>query len=113
MASLPSLMPRLRRDAAAVTRVERVGWTAGTCIESYGVRIGIRLNDPRLLDRLVPHLPPAWKPARSAVVDRLFSLWIDPATSEPARPTVMPSRSRPPYSSRIARSRSSGSSTRS
>jgi hypothetical protein len=87
MGSLPSIMPRLRRGAAAQKRIDRVGWTAGTCIDSYGVRVGIRVNDPRLLDGLVPHLPPAWKPGRSAVVDRLVSLWVDPSTTEPATPT--------------------------
>jgi len=38
------------------------------------VRVGIRLTDPALLDRIVERLPPAWKPARSAVVDQLFSV---------------------------------------
>jgi hypothetical protein len=80
------LMPRLRRGVPSAERLDRLGWTAGTCIESYGVRIGIRLNDPRLLERLPPHLPPGWKPARSMVVDRLFSLWVDPRVEGPRRP---------------------------
>ncbi len=85
MARLPSIMPRPRRGAPSAERIDQLGWTAGTCIDSYGVRVGIRLNDPRLLERLVPHLPPFWKPARSAVVDRLFSLWVDPRPEGPAR----------------------------
>ena len=86
MASLPRRMPRLRRGLAGAERIDRLGWTAGTCVDAYGVRVGIRLNDPRLLHRLVPHLPPSWKPARSAVVDRLFSLWVDPRDEEAAGP---------------------------
>jgi hypothetical protein len=85
MASLPRVMPRLRRGVSA--RIDRLGWTAGTCIHSFGVRMGIRLNERRLLERLVPHLPPGWKPARSAVVDQVFSLWVDPRSRGPRRPS--------------------------
>jgi len=84
---LLSVMPKPRRGEPAAARLDRLGWTAGICIDSYGVRIGIRSNEPRLLERLVPHLPPAWKPARSAVVDRLFSLWVDPRARGPRRPS--------------------------
>ena len=41
---------------------------------SHGVRIGIRVNDPEVLERLVDRLPPASKPAATPVVDELFSL---------------------------------------
>jgi len=87
LASLLSVMPKPRRGEPPAERLDRLGWTAGTCIDSYGVRIGIRSNEPRLLERLAPHLPPAWKPARSAVVDRLFSLWVDPRARGPRRPS--------------------------
>ena len=87
MASLPSVMPRRRRGEPPAERLDRLGWTAGTCIDSYGVRIGIRLNEPRLLERLAPHLPPGWRLPRSAVVDRLFSLWVDPRATGPRRPS--------------------------
>ena len=87
MSSLPSVMPKRRRGEPPAKRIDRLGWTSGTCIESYGVRIGIRLNEPRLLPHLVPHLPPGWKPARSAVVHRLFSLWVDPGGVGPPRPS--------------------------
>ncbi len=86
MASLPSVMPRPRRGEPSAGRLDRLGWTAGTCIESHGVRIGIRINEARLLERLAPHLPPAWKPSRSALVHRLFSLWVDPRARGPRRP---------------------------
>jgi hypothetical protein len=56
--------------------LDRLGWAAGTCFVSHGLRIGIRVNDPAVLDRLPVHLPPGWKPARTAVVDRLYSLRV-------------------------------------
>src|SRR5436309_878862 len=55
-------------------KLDRLGWAAGTCIVSHGVRIGIRVNAAELLERLPTHLPPGWKPAPSAEVDRLYSL---------------------------------------
>ena len=59
-----------------MAKIDRLGWAAGTCFTSYGVRIGIRTNAPEVLRRLPAHLPPAWKPAASPLVDQLFSLWV-------------------------------------
>jgi len=55
-------------------RLDRLGWAAGTCGTAHGLRIGIRVSDPALLASLPPHLPPGWRPLKSARVDRLFSL---------------------------------------
>jgi hypothetical protein len=77
MSSLPSMMPRMRDDSRRMERVDRLGWTTGTCFDAFGVRVGVRFNQPGLLDRLAPHLPPGWKPTSSPWVDRLFSLWVD------------------------------------
>jgi hypothetical protein len=87
MSSIHNVMPRLERDASRTERLDRFGWAAGTCIDTYGVRVGVRSNEPRLLDLLEPHLPPGWRPASSPVVDRLFSLWVDPRGEEPRRPS--------------------------
>jgi hypothetical protein len=43
------------------------------------VRLGVRTNAPAILERLESCLPPGWRPSRSAVVDELFSVWVDPA----------------------------------
>src|SRR6187397_3597532 len=43
--SLPSLMPRLD-PKASTSRLERVAWRAGTCVEAHGVRLGLRTNAP-------------------------------------------------------------------
>ena len=59
-----------------MAKIDRLGWAAGTCIESFGVRIGVRTNAPEALDRLPALLPPGWKPSPSPVVRELFSLWV-------------------------------------
>jgi hypothetical protein len=78
--SLPSLMPRTRLSEGA-GRIDRVDWRAGTCVLAHGVRLGVRTNTPAILERLEPCLPPGWRPSRSALVDELFSVWVDPADS--------------------------------
>lgn len=57
-------------------KIDRLGWAAGTCFVAYGVRIGIRVNEPAVFDRLLDLLPPEWKPATSPVVDRLYSFIV-------------------------------------
>jgi hypothetical protein len=55
-------------------KIDRLGWAAGFSFVSYGRRIGVRTNDPNVLERLRQHLPPGWKPSSSTVVERLYSL---------------------------------------
>jgi hypothetical protein len=57
-------------------KIDRLGWAAGISFVSHGARIGVRVNDPDALDWLRPYLPPGWRPARSPVVDYLYSLRI-------------------------------------
>ena len=56
--------------------VDRLGCAVGFSIKSYGVRIGIRSNDPAALDRVCQHLPSEWENASSSVVDRVYSILI-------------------------------------
>jgi len=56
--------------------VDRLGWAAGFSLKSYGVRIGIRSNDPAALDRVCRHLPSEWERASSAIVDRVYSILV-------------------------------------
>ena len=78
MESLPSMMPRLRRGSVSSDRIDRLPWRAGTCFDAYGLRVGVRFNDPALLERLSPHLPPGWRPCASPQVDQIFSVWVSP-----------------------------------
>src|SRR5690625_1790383 len=73
---LPPLLPKLKHSTPRLQLIDRPGWTAGLCCTSYGASIGIRVNDPGILDRLPEYLPPGWKAASSPVVDYLYSLWI-------------------------------------
>ncbi len=86
MASVPIMMPRLRPGTARLGRIDRLGWSAGTCFDAYGLRVGVRTNAPGLLERLEPHLPPGWRASTSPLVDQIFSLWVDPGdTCRPSR----------------------------
>jgi hypothetical protein len=76
MSSVSSVMPRLSAAGSRSDRMDRLDWRAGTCFDSYGLRVGVRFNQPALLERLEPHLPPGWRPRHSHVVDEIFSLWL-------------------------------------
>jgi hypothetical protein len=82
MAIVPVLMPRLS-SRARTGRIDRLRWAAGACFRSHGLRVGVRVNHPDLLPRLLERLPPGARPAASPVVDRIFSLWA--ADGAPAR----------------------------
>jgi hypothetical protein len=47
---------------------------AGRSFISYGVRLGVRVNDPAILEQVISRLPPGSKPAKFAVVDHLYSI---------------------------------------
>lgn len=57
-------------------KVDRLGWAVGFSLKSYGVRIGIRSNDPVALDRVCRHLPSEWESSSSSLVDRVYSILI-------------------------------------
>jgi hypothetical protein len=57
-------------------KIDRLGWAAGTCIDAFGARIGIRVSDAAVLGRLPARLPPGWTPSGSPVVDHLYSLVV-------------------------------------
>jgi hypothetical protein len=64
-------------------KLDRLGWAAGMSLNAYGVRVGVRVNDPSGIERLSQHLPPGWKPAAAPVVERLYSVVVAPAASRP------------------------------
>jgi hypothetical protein len=55
-------------------KIDRLGWAAGISFTTFGVRAGIRVNDPASLELLLGYLPPGWKPSPSPVVERLYSV---------------------------------------
>src|SRR5271169_324392 len=61
-------------------KLDRLGWAAGLSIHAHGLRIGLRTNEPAVLDRVQELLPPGWEPCVSPLVDHLFSLRVGDAT---------------------------------
>lgn len=59
-----------------MAKIDRLGWAAGFAFKSYGLRVGVRVNDADALRRVVEHLPPGWTPTRERLVDRLYSLVV-------------------------------------
>jgi hypothetical protein len=55
-------------------KIDRLGWAAGVSFEVFGLRIGIRVRDPLVLNSLLSRIPAGWIPLESAVVDRLYSV---------------------------------------
>src|SRR5437870_2071629 len=54
--------------------VDRLGWAAGLSASSFGVRVGVRVDDPALLPKLGARLPPHSQIIDAPVVDRLYSV---------------------------------------
>ena len=57
-------------------KIDRLGWAAGMAFVSHGVRIGIRVSSPEILDRIEGVLPLHSKPARGPRVGSLYSLIV-------------------------------------
>lgn len=62
-------------------KLDRLGWTDGIAFTAYGTSVGIRTNDPAVLERLLTALPPGWDAADSPVVDVMFSLRVGPRST--------------------------------
>src|ERR1051325_9854148 len=59
-----------------MAKLDRLGWADGIAFRCHGARIGVRVNDPAILERLQEYLPTGWKQASSPVVNDLYSLHI-------------------------------------
>jgi hypothetical protein len=66
-------------------KIDRLGWAAGLSGMAFGLRIGIRVNKPEVLDSLESCLPPTWEPTSAPIVERLYSVV---AGGNAARPNV-------------------------
>jgi hypothetical protein len=55
-------------------KIDRLGWAAGFAFQVFGVRIGIRVGDPLVLEAVLSRVPVSWTRLQSAVVDRLYSI---------------------------------------
>jgi hypothetical protein len=59
-----------------LAKLDRLAWTAGVSFVAHGVRIGVRVTDPSVLDEVERLLPTGWKRRRSPQVDHLVSLVV-------------------------------------
>lgn len=66
-------------------KLDRLGWVAGKTVQAYGVRIGLRTNQPEALEQLTAIMPPGWKAARGRTVERIFSLYVGGAGTRPGQ----------------------------
>jgi hypothetical protein len=57
-------------------RLDKLGWTTGLAFDAYGVRLGVRVNDASVLERIAKLLPPGWKALDSPLVEGLYSLKV-------------------------------------
>jgi hypothetical protein len=57
-----------------MAKIDRLGWADGMSFTSYGVRLGVRVNDSAILKDVMARLPPGSKPGSFAVVDHLYSI---------------------------------------
>lgn len=71
-----SRLPRLKATSHLMSKVDLLGWAVGFSLKSYGVRIGIRSNDPAALASARRHLPSEWEAVSSPLVDRVYSIMI-------------------------------------
>lgn len=57
-------------------KLDRLGWADGFSFKSYGLRVGVRVNDPGVLAECQKRLPPGSEPIESEFVDHLYSIVI-------------------------------------
>src|SRR6266545_992806 len=66
--------PRLNGHSHGIPKLDHLNWAEGVTVIAYGVRIGIRANQPGVIEQYLPFLPPSWKLAGSSGVERLYSI---------------------------------------
>lgn len=76
-----SELPRLKINPTSMEKIDRLGWPVGFSLRTYGVRIGVRSNDPAALERACKHLPHKWTSFSLPEVDRLYSILMGDAGS--------------------------------
>jgi len=57
-----------------MAKLDRLGWADGMSFTAYGVRLGMRVNDPAILPALKARLPPGSRPSSIRRVNHLYSL---------------------------------------
>jgi hypothetical protein len=66
-------------------KLDRLGWVDGFSFKSFGLRVGVRVNDPGVLTECRKRLPPGVEPIESDFVDHLYSIIIGGNSSNSVR----------------------------
>ena len=74
----PVSRPLAGRYPATPAGSEDRHWAATMAFETYGRRVGIRASSPDILEQATDRLPPGWTPVAPTVVDRCYSLAMEP-----------------------------------
>src|SRR5262245_51614907 len=64
-------------------KIDSLGWADGIAFESFGIKLGIRVQVPEIPADLLDRLPPGWMPVDDPVVKHLYSLWIGGEGTKP------------------------------
>ena len=69
-----SLKLRARAYTPCMGNLEKLYWIDAFAVTGYGVRVGVRVNDAALIERLRSRLPPGAKISAMGAVDRMLSV---------------------------------------
>ena len=73
-----SLELRARWYTTCMGNLEKLHWIDAFAVTGYGVRVGVRVNHPALIERLGRRLPPGANISQTGVVDRMLSVILAP-----------------------------------
>ena len=73
-----ALKLRARWYTPCLGNLEKLSWIDAFAVTGYGVRVGVRVNDAALIDRLHSRLPPGGKISPMGTVDRMLSVILAP-----------------------------------
>ncbi len=71
--SLGPGMPSFPHGGRCMKRLDALEWADGLCLTAWGLRVGIRVTHPQVLEGLGEVLPPGWKPSTTRKVQLLYS----------------------------------------
>jgi len=69
-----TLKLRARSYTPCMGNLEKLYWVDAFAVTGYGVRVGVRVNDATLIERLRSRLPPGAKISPMGTVDRMLSV---------------------------------------
>jgi hypothetical protein len=81
--TLDPILERLNATPPRMAPIDRRAWVGSLSFVVQGVQIGIRVNEPVVLQQLADYLPPGFRMLQSPRVDHLYSVWIGDGQAAP------------------------------